>query len=160
MARAGVLLACAHTIPGRGSAPLRRPPLRRTLLRMVLAADYPFLEILGTMIVFFAWIIWIWVLVVILSDVFRRSDLSGWGKAGWTLFLIVLPFLGALIYLGVHGRDINERRIQDMERSRYGTAGSGPAAGPAEQIAEAKRLLDGGAIDEAEFAELKRRALA
>lgn len=159
MARAGVLLACAHTIPGCGPAPLRRAAAHRTLLRMLLAADYPFLEILGTMIVFFAWVIWIWVLVVILSDVFRRSDLSGWGKAGWTFFLIVLPFLGALFYLGAHGNEINERRMQDLERSRYGTAGSGPAAGPAEQIAEAKRLLDAGAIDEAEFAELKRRAL-
>jgi hypothetical protein len=130
---------------------------------MILAADYPFLDVFWTMLVFFCWVIWIWILVVVLSDVFRRHDLSGWGKAGWTLFTIVLPFLGVLIYLIAHGKDMGERRMQEVESQRAqfdehirGVAGSG---GPAAEIAGAKQLLDSGAIDEAEFAQLKRKAL-
>ena len=63
---------------------------------MPIAADYPFLDVLWSMIIFFVWVIWIWMMNLILTDVFRRHDLSGWGKAAWTAFLIVLPFLGAL----------------------------------------------------------------
>src|SRR5258706_12675890 len=66
---------------------------------MIVAADYPFLDILWTMIIFFCWVVWIWMMVIILTDVFRRRDISGWSKAAWTVFLIVLPFLGALVYL-------------------------------------------------------------
>ena len=66
---------------------------------MLIAADYPFLNILWTMIIFFTWVVWIWIMIVILTDVFRRSDISGWIKALWVIFLIVLPFLGALVYL-------------------------------------------------------------
>ena len=65
---------------------------------MPIAADYPFLNILWTMIIFFAWVIWIWIVIVILADVFRRRDISGWAKAAWIVVLIVLPFLGVLIY--------------------------------------------------------------
>jgi hypothetical protein len=131
---------------------------------MVIAADYPFLDVLWTMLVFFGWVIWFWILITVLSDVFRRHDLSGWGKAGWTLFTIVTPFLGVLIYLIAHGKDMAERRVHDVEaqqrafdeRIRSASGGGGPAG----EIANAKRLLDSGAIDEAEFAELKRKALA
>src|SRR3954447_26224967 len=66
---------------------------------MVVAADYPFLDILWTMIIFFAWVAWIWILVVILTDVFRRRDIGGLSKAAWVIFLIALPFLGVLVYL-------------------------------------------------------------
>ena len=66
---------------------------------MPIAADYPFLDVFWSMIIFFVWVIWIWMMIMILTDVFRRHDLSGWGKAAWTVFLIILPFLGALIYL-------------------------------------------------------------
>jgi hypothetical protein len=131
---------------------------------MIIAADYPLGEIIVTMIVFFGWIIWIWTLVMVLSDVFGRSDLSGWAKAGWTALLVFLPFFGVLVYLIGHGSEMGERRFRATERAmaqgreRYGA--SAPANGAAEQIAEAKRLLDAGAINEAEFAELKRKALA
>jgi hypothetical protein len=123
---------------------------------MILAADYPFLDVFWTMLVFFCWVIWIWILVVVLSDVFRRHDLSGWGKAGWTLFTIVLPFLGVLIYLIAHGKDMGESQRARFDEHIRGVAGSG---GPAAEIAGAKQLLDSGAIDEAEFAQLKRKAL-
>jgi hypothetical protein len=66
---------------------------------MLLASSYPFLEIMWTMFIFFAWVIWIWLLIMVLADNFRRTDLSGWAKAGWTLFVIFLPLLGVLVYM-------------------------------------------------------------
>jgi hypothetical protein len=61
---------------------------------MVFAADYPFLDVFWTMLVFFFWVIWIWILITVLIDLFRRHDVGGWGKAAWALFVIVLPYLG------------------------------------------------------------------
>lgn len=130
------------------------------------AADYPFLNILWTMIIFFCWVAWIWMMVLILSDVFRR-DISGWAKAGWCVLLIVLPFLGALIYLIAHGSDMTQRRVRDVEVSQAQfddhirrVAGNGGNGGAAGQIAQAKALLDSGAIDQQEFDQLKAKALA
>jgi hypothetical protein len=65
----------------------------------VLASNYPFLDIFWTMAIFFLWVIWIWLLIMVLSDNFRRRDHSGWAKAGWTLFVIFLPLLGVLVYM-------------------------------------------------------------
>ena len=131
---------------------------------MPIAADYPFLNILWSMIIFFLWVAWIWVLILILSDVFRRHDLSGWGKAGWTFFLIVLPFLGALIYLIADSDGMAERRAQDVKGQQAqmddyvrSVAGSGGAAA---EIDKAKQLLDSGAITQAEFDSIKAKALA
>ena len=131
---------------------------------MPIAADYPFLNILWSMIIFFVWVAWIWMLILILSDVFRRHDLSGWGKAGWTFFLIVLPFLGALIYLIADSDGMAERRAQDVQGQQAqmddyvrSVAGSGGAAA---EIDKAKQLLDSGAINQTEFEALKAKALA
>jgi len=131
---------------------------------VVLAADYPFLNIFWTMIIFFAWVIWIWTVVLILTDVFRRRDIGGWAKGAWMVALIVLPFLGALIYLITQHDTMAERSANQMreqqaavdDRIRSVAASDGPTA----EIASAKRLLDEGTIDEQEFAELKRQALA
>jgi Short C-terminal domain/Phospholipase_D-nuclease N-terminal len=133
---------------------------------MVMAADYPFLDILGTMLIFFAWVIWFWILIRVLVDVFRRDDLSGWGKAGWTVFMIVLPFLGVFIYLIAHGKDMGQRdlaqaRAAQSEFDQHIRSVAGPGTdGAAAQIAEAKRLLDSGAITQAEYDALKAKALA
>ena len=89
---------------------------------MVIAADYPFLEIMGTIILFFAWVAWFWTLIAILSDVFRRNDLSGWGKAGWTLFVVVVPFIGVLFYLGSQGGKMAERNIEHARATQAGSA--------------------------------------
>ena len=131
---------------------------------MPIAADYPFLNILWSMIIFFVWVAWIWTMILILSDVFRRRDLSGWGKAGWTFFLIVLPFLGALVYLIGQGDGMAERRAQDVQGQQAqmddyvrSVAGSGGAAA---EIDKAKQLLDSGAINQTEFDALKAKALA
>jgi Short C-terminal domain/Phospholipase_D-nuclease N-terminal len=131
---------------------------------MPIAADYPFLDVLWSMIIFFVWVAWIWTMILILSDVFRRRDLSGWGKAGWTFFLIVLPFLGALVYLIGQGDGMAERRAQDVQGQQAqmddyvrSVAGSG---GPAAEIDKAKQLLDSGAINQTEYDALKAKALA
>ena len=131
---------------------------------MPIAADYPFLNILWSMIIFFVWVIWIWMMIMILSDVFRRRDLSGWGKAGWTIFLIVLPFLGALVYLIAHSDGMAERNVKDTQGQRAefddyvrSVAGNG---GPAAEIDKAKQLLDSGAINQTEYDAIKAKALA
>jgi hypothetical protein len=131
---------------------------------MVLAADYPFLNILWTMIIFFAWVIWIWMMVTILTDVFRRDDLSGWGKAGWTVFMIVLPFLGVLSYLitnhaGMTERSVKQAQGQQQQFDDY-VRSVGGGEGPAGEIAKANDLLKTGAITQDEFAAIKAKALA
>jgi hypothetical protein len=132
---------------------------------MVFAADYPFLNILWTMIIFFAWVIWIWMMIAILTDVFRRRDMSGWGKAGWTVFLIVLPFLGSLIYLianhdGMAERNTKQARVAQAEFDDYVKTVAKNGGGAASEIEKAKNLLDSGAIDQAEFEAIKAKALA
>ena len=131
---------------------------------MPIAADYPFLDVLWTMILFFTWVAWIWILIVIFTDLFRRRDVSGWGKAAWVVFLIVLPFLGALVYLiaqhdGMAQRQADAARGQKAEMDEYvrSVAGSG---GPAAEIDKAKQLLDSGAITQTEFDAIKAKALA
>jgi Phospholipase_D-nuclease N-terminal/Short C-terminal domain len=132
---------------------------------MVLA-DYPsFGNVLWTMIVFFAWVIWFWILITILADLFSRHDISGWGKAAWTIFVIILPFLGVLIYLITQGKSMAERRNKAIETSEAAVDArirsvAGGEGGAAAEIARAKELLDSGAIDQAEFDKLKRLALA
>jgi len=131
---------------------------------MYFAADYPFLNIFWSMIVFFAWVIWIWMVIAVLSDVFSRHDLSGWGKAAWAVFVIVVPFLAVLIYLIAHSKGMAERKQQSTEAARSdfdsyvkNVAASG---GPAAEIEKAKQLLDSGAITQSEFDGLKAKALA
>jgi hypothetical protein len=130
----------------------------------VLAADYPFLDVLWTMFVIFAWVIWFWLLIVIFSDLFRRRDLSGWGKAGWIIFVIVLPYIGVLAYLianhdGMAERSTKEAQATQAQFDDYvkSVAASG---GSAAEIEKAKQLLDSGAITQAEFDSLKAKALA
>ena len=133
-------------------------------MNLVFAADYPFLDVFWTMIIFFSWVIWIWMVITVLADVFRRHDISGWGKAAWVIFIIVLPFLGVLIYLIGSGKDMAERNQQESRAARAElddhirtVASSG---GPAVEIEKAKQLLDSGALTQAEFDALKAKALA
>ena len=118
---------------------------------MLLASDYPFLDVMWTMVVFFAWVIWFWILISILGDLFRRHDVSGWGKAAWTVFLIVLPFLGVLLYMGMNGKGMADRNVKSLEAAAA-------RGGPASEIATAKQLLDQGAINQEEFEAIKRKA--
>ena len=131
---------------------------------MFIAADYPFLDVLWTMLIFFAWIIWFWLLITVFADVFRRHDTSGFAKVLWIIFVIVLPFLGVFIYLianhdGMTQRNMNQAQAQRAQMDDYvrSVAGSGGAAA---EIEKAKGLLDSGAITQAEFDAIKAKALA
>ena len=130
---------------------------------MVFAADYPFLDVFWTMVLFFCWVAWIWMLIMIFSDVFRR-DISGWVKAGWCAFVLVLPFLGAFVYLIANGKGLTDRRVRDAQVSQASfddyvrtVAADGGSAG---EIRRAKELLDSGTINRAGFEQLKAKALA
>jgi hypothetical protein len=131
---------------------------------MLIAADYPFLNILWSMIIFFAWVAWLFILIRVIADIFRRHDTSGWGKAAWLVFVIVLPFLGVFIYLIANGdemgqRDLDQARAAQANMDDYvkSVAGSGGAAA---EIDKAKQLLDSGAINQAEFDAIKAKAIA
>jgi hypothetical protein len=130
----------------------------------LIASSYPFLNILWSMLIFFAWVIFIWIAITVLIDVFRRHDISGWAKAAWTVLVVLIPWIGVLIYLIVNHEGMAERRYreaadQQAQFDQYvrATAGSGGAAG---EIERAKKLLDDGAITQAEFASIKAKALA
>ncbi len=127
-------------------------------------AAYSFGDVMWSMFVFFAWILFFWMLFIVFGDLFSRHDISGWAKAGWTLFVIILPFLGIFIYLIAEGKSMGERaakraqsqqsQVDDYVRS---VASSGSAT---EEITKGKQLLDSGAITQAEFDQLKANALA
>jgi hypothetical protein len=130
---------------------------------MVIAADYPFMDVLWSMLIFFLWVVWIWIVVTVLIDIFRRSDIGGWAKAAWVIFVVILPWLGVLIYLIVQHDGMRERSMSQAQAQRQQfddyvrtTAGGGSAG----EIAKAKELLDAGAITQEEFAALKAKALA
>ena len=132
---------------------------------MLIAADYPFLDVLWTMIIFFAWVAWLFILFRIIADVFRRHDTSGFGKAMWLIFVIVLPFLGVLIYLIVNGdemrnRDLEQARAARAEMDDYVKSVAGSGGGAAAEIDKAKQLLDSGAITQPEFDAIKAKAIA
>jgi putative oligomerization/nucleic acid binding protein/phospholipase D-like protein len=129
---------------------------------MVIGADYPLANIIWTMLVFFGFVIWIWTLFMVFADLFSRHDIGGWAKAGWTLFVIVLPLLGVLVYLIAEGKGMAQRRAKDIETSQAQLDQHirTVAGGPAGEINQAKQLLDSGAITPQEFEQLKARALA
>jgi hypothetical protein len=130
----------------------------------VVDVDYPFLEVLWTMIVFFGLFLWIWLLITVFADIFRRDDIGGGTKTLWVVFVIVIPLLGVLIYMLAEGRGMAERSAKQAQASQSqfddyvkSVAGSGGAAA---EIEKAKGLLDSGAITQAEFDALKAKALA
>jgi Short C-terminal domain/Phospholipase_D-nuclease N-terminal len=131
---------------------------------MILATSYPFLEVFWTMLIFFAFVIWIWILITVLADIFRRHDTSGFAKVLWIIFIVVLPYFGVFIYLIAEHKGMTERAIKQQEaaKSQFDQYVQSVAAetNPTEQIAKAKGLLDSGAITQAEFDQMKQKALA
>ena len=129
----------------------------------MIASDYPFLDVLWTMVIFFVWILWIWLLITVFSDIFRRHDISGVKKTVWIIFTILLPFLGVFVYLITQNVGMTERQLQRTRAQkeqfddyvRQTAGGSGAAA----EIEKAKGLLDSGAITQAEFDAIKQKAL-
>jgi cobalamin biosynthesis protein CobD/CbiB len=129
----------------------------------LIAADYPFLDVLWTMFIFFAWVIWFWLLITIFADIFRRHDIHGGGKTLWLIFVIVLPFLGVFVYLIAESHGMAERNMQDVQAAQQQlddhikSVSGGGAAG---EIEKAKSLLDSGAITQEEYDSIKAKALA
>ena len=128
----------------------------------MLASDYPFLDILWTMFIFFLFIIWIWILITVFADIFRRRDIGGGSKALWIIFVIVLPYLGVLVYLIANHDGMADRNVQQMQKQQEATDAyiKSVAGGAAAEIEKAKGLLDSGAITQAEFDSIKQKALA
>jgi Phospholipase_D-nuclease N-terminal/Short C-terminal domain len=131
---------------------------------MILATDYPFLEVFWTMLIFFAFVIWIWILITVLLDLFRRRDISGWIKVLWIVFIVVLPYLGVFVYLiaehnGMAERSAKQQGEAKAEFDKY-VQSVAVQNDPTEQIAKAKQMLDAGTITQTEFDQLKRKALA
>jgi putative oligomerization/nucleic acid binding protein/phospholipase D-like protein len=129
---------------------------------MVFAADYPFMDVLWSMIIFFFWVIWIWIVITVLIDVFRRHDIGGFAKALWVIFVVILPWLGVLIYLIVEHDGMRERSVKQAQaqKEQFDDYVRDAAGGSAGEIAKAKELLDSGAITQEEFEALKAKALA
>ena len=143
---------------------------------MVLGADYPFLDFLWSMLIFFLWVAWFILLFHVIGDIFRRQDAGGGKKALWMIFVIVVPFLGVLVYLLApdldlvvvvlaNSDDMARRSIERAQASQaqmddYVRSVSGSGGGAAAEIEQAKALLDSGAINQAEFEAIKAKALA
>ena len=125
--------------------------------------DWSVWDVIWTSFVFFCWIAVLVIFFQVVIDIFRSHDLSGWAKTGWLIFIVILPLIGLLVYIGVRGRHMAERAAQeqldraDAIRRAQGMAAPGT---PADEIAKAKDMLDSGVIDQAEFDQLKKRALA
>jgi energy-coupling factor transporter transmembrane protein EcfT len=129
---------------------------------MPLADSYPLLGAFWTMLVFFAFFIWIWILFTIFGDLFRRRDIGGVAKTLWIIFVIVLPFLGVFVYLIAEHDGMTERTVaqQRQAKSQMDAYVQSVAGGSANQISKAKELLDAGTISQEEFDQIKKQALA
>jgi hypothetical protein len=130
---------------------------------MILAYDYPILGLFWTMLIFFVWISWLMVLFNVVFDIFRSHDIGGWGKAGWTLLVLVLPLLGVLVYLLARGDGMTERQVakvqaQQAEFDSY--VRDVASSGVAEEIARLSELKDSGALTAEEFDRQKAKLLA
>jgi hypothetical protein len=130
---------------------------------VVAVTSYPFLEVFWTMLIFFAFVVWLWILFTVIADLFRRHDTSGFMKVLWIIFIIVLPYLGVFVYLIVEHKGMTERAIssQKAAQSQFDDYVQSVAAktDPTEQIHKAKSLLDSGSITQDEFNRLKANAL-
>jgi Phospholipase_D-nuclease N-terminal/Short C-terminal domain len=131
---------------------------------MTLAVDYPLVDLFWTFLITFGLIVYFWLLITVFADLFRRQDVSGWGKAAWSVFVLVLPLVGALIYLISQGRGMGERSVQEsqqatQENEQYIHSVVAPGYRGVDEIARGKELLDRGALSQDEFDQLKRRVL-
>jgi hypothetical protein len=148
--RAAAMLAAAHH------------PLSEAAV--TLAADYPLADLAWTFVYFFSLLIYFWLLITVFADLFRRRDISGWGKAGWSVFVIVLPLIGSFTYLISQGRHMSERDARmassvKADTDQYIRSVATPGYKGLDEVVRAKKLLDEGAITEDEFQQLKKRVL-
>ena len=128
----------------------------------MLGYTYPLLDIFWTMLWFFCFFIYIWLLIRIFSDIFRSHDMGGWGKAGWIIFIFVLPFLGILVYLIARGKKMAEHQAQDAAQAQqefksYVQEAAG--GGTADELSKLADLREKGVLTEAEFQAQKAKLL-
>jgi Phospholipase_D-nuclease N-terminal len=130
----------------------------------MLATNWTFGQVMWSMLIFFCWILFFWLLFTVFGDLFRRHDIGGWAKAGWIIFVVFLPFLGVFVYLLANSKGMAERNMKQVQAAQANmdtyvksVAGS---TDPAAQISQGKELLDTGAISQTEFEQLKAKALA
>jgi Short C-terminal domain/Phospholipase_D-nuclease N-terminal len=130
----------------------------------VLAYDYPLLGVFWTMLWFFLFFIWIWILISIFADIFRSHDMGGWAKAGWTIFVIVLPFLGVLIYLIARGKSMQDRATQRAAQQEQDFRGyvqeAAGGSSSADQLSKLADLKQQGVLTDAEFETQKAKILS
>lgn len=125
----------------------------------------PLLDLFWTILMFYLFFLWIWLLIKLFADIFRRDDIGGWGKAGWTIFLIVLPFLAALIYLIAEGKGMGEREVRDYQamqsaQEEYIRNVAGSGGSTADEVAKLAALRDRGVLTDEEFAAQKTAVLS
>jgi hypothetical protein len=126
----------------------------------------PLLDLFWAMLWFFLFFVWIWLLITVFADIFRSDDLSGWGKALWVLFVIILPYLGVLVYLIARGKSMQERAINQAAEQEKRTrayiqeVSASSGASTADELAKLAQLKDSGVLTEEEFAAQKAKVLA
>lgn len=130
---------------------------------LISASSYPFLNVLWDILIVFAWILFIWIAIIVFSDIFRRRDISGWVKAAWVVAIVVLPWIGVLIYLianhdGMAERNEKQAQAAQAQFDQY-VRQAADKGGPASEIETAKKLLDSGTISQAEFDAIKAKAI-
>jgi type VI protein secretion system component VasK len=129
--------------------------------------NYPLLDVFLSMLWFFLWILWIWLVVWILMDVFRSDDMGGWAKAAWTIFIIIIPLFGVLVYLIVRGHSMRDRQMREAQAANQAfdarireAAGTGGGSSTAQELSKLSELHDRGVLTDAEFERQKNKILA
>jgi hypothetical protein len=133
-------------------------------MSLAVSSSYPLLNVFWTMFEFFLWVIWIWILIMVFTDIFRSHDLSGWAKALWFVFVLVIPLVGVLVYLiarggSMHKRAARQAQRQDEEFRSYVQQAAPGSNSPADQLAKLADLRDRGVITAAEFEREKAKVL-
>ncbi|MGH9210966.1 MAG: SHOCT domain-containing protein, partial [Acidimicrobiales bacterium] len=129
---------------------------------ILMFAAYTLVDVFLSMLWFTLFVMWIWLFFSLIADVFRSADLSGWGKAGWTVFMIVTPFLGVFVYLIARGKHMSERQLADasQQEAAFRSYVQSVAATPTDDVTKLADLHDRGVIDDQEFQQLKTRAVS
>jgi hypothetical protein len=131
---------------------------------MMVAAEWGTGQVFWSFLWFFLFFIWLWLLIVVFSDIFRSKDLSGWAKAIWTIFVIIVPYLGVFVYLIARGHKMGEHAAADAQAQdaafRQYVQSVAPGSSPADELAKLAALKADGTISDAEYEQLKAKALA
>jgi hypothetical protein len=130
---------------------------------LITSTSYPFLNLFWDILIVFAWILFIWVAIICFTDIFRRRDISGWGKAAWVVLIVIIPWIGVLAYLifnhnGMADRSEKQAQASQAQFDDY-VRQAADRGGPAGEIETAKKLLDSGTITQDEFDAIKAKAL-